>query len=443
MIQKNQTVYFLRKNIFSKIYGTSTINFDFLNFMKNFFRNFLVVLLFLVFLELRAENLKSTENITPEAQNIFDLEFEKELLTRQKNSEESELEFLESKLQEKSQEISQKRLKIIHQESKLAQITREISEQKAFLRIEKQKQEKQQKINFLAYKNFHETPEIKFFSWVFSRKNFSEKLLSYQQKSQQQKIYSAKISFFEREQKKLQQKIRNAAEILGQIRKEKKELEVKVEEIENLKKLVMQQKYILQKKISDSETQIKLLKNQIKASILKSQTKDRMLTDEDDESDKTKSQKNPEKFSYPLKKTAPISAGFKDPEYKKFFGKEHFGVDFRVPEGTKVLSVGQGEVLRARTNDDGYSFVIIEHEEGVYSLYGHLSEILILEGKEVEKGEVIGKSGGAIGKKGSGTFTTGPHLHLEFFDKSTETYLDPAKILNLEIKKQTLQKSDS
>ena len=53
----------------------------------------------------------------------------------------------------------------------------------------------------------------------------------------------------------------------------------------------------------------------------------------------------------------------------------------------------------------GYS-VVIEHLPGLYSLYYHLSELLVKEGDMIKQGELIGKSG-ATG------LATGPHLHWE------------------------------
>lgn len=89
----------------------------------------------------------------------------------------------------------------------------------------------------------------------------------------------------------------------------------------------------------------------------------------------------------------------------------HNGVDFGVPIGTKVMSAGSGTVLGTGDTDlacRGVSFgrwVFIRHDNGLSSIYAHLSVISAIEGQRVEAGDTIGYSG-------STGYSTGPHLHL-------------------------------
>lgn len=84
----------------------------------------------------------------------------------------------------------------------------------------------------------------------------------------------------------------------------------------------------------------------------------------------------------------------------------HTGQDFAVPEGTPVLAVGSGTVV-ATGCDDAYGHqVVIEHGNGYYSQYAHLSVI------EVEPGQEVGV-GRRIGLAGNTGNSTGPHLHFE------------------------------
>jgi Peptidase family M23 len=82
----------------------------------------------------------------------------------------------------------------------------------------------------------------------------------------------------------------------------------------------------------------------------------------------------------------------------------HTGVDFPSPNGTPVHAAQSGRVVLAEELYFSGNTVIIDHGLGVYTLYGHFSEIDVKPGDTVDPGEVIGKVG-ATGR------VTGPHLH--------------------------------
>lgn len=84
----------------------------------------------------------------------------------------------------------------------------------------------------------------------------------------------------------------------------------------------------------------------------------------------------------------------------------HTGVDFPVPTGTSVKSVGAGSVVTAGWGGSfGYQ-VVIRHGDGRYTQYAHLSAISVKAGQSVVTGQRIGRSG-------STGNSTGPHLHFE------------------------------
>ncbi len=99
-------------------------------------------------------------------------------------------------------------------------------------------------------------------------------------------------------------------------------------------------------------------------------------------------------------------------------GAYHGGTDLSVSIGTEVLAVDGGEVITSKDLKGcngkrcvgGYysygRYIVIQHDNGLTSLYAHLSERLVNEGDKVSKGQLIGLSG----ENGN---TTGPHLHLE------------------------------
>jgi murein DD-endopeptidase MepM/ murein hydrolase activator NlpD len=84
----------------------------------------------------------------------------------------------------------------------------------------------------------------------------------------------------------------------------------------------------------------------------------------------------------------------------------HTGMDFLVPTGTAVHSVAAGKVVTAGWGGSyGYQ-VVIRHADGHYSQYGHLSQISVKAGQQVNEGQRIARSG-------STGNVTGPHLHFE------------------------------
>lgn len=95
----------------------------------------------------------------------------------------------------------------------------------------------------------------------------------------------------------------------------------------------------------------------------------------------------------------------------------HNGVDFRASMGTPVLAMHDG-VVRGSDNTDRqkgcYSYgrwVLVDYDNGLSSIYAHLSALLVKDGERVEAGQVVAYSGGAPGAYGSG-YSTGPHIHV-------------------------------
>ncbi len=125
--------------------------------------------------------------------------------------------------------------------------------------------------------------------------------------------------------------------------------------------------------------------------------------------------------------TAPVDAAISDVygSQRIFNGKaqrEHQGLDYRVHTGTPVAAMNSGTVLLARFLYFEGNCVVIDHGQGLLTLYFHLSEIKVKEGDPVKRGEKIGLSGGT-GR------ATGPHLHVAV--RWQGTYLDPARLLQL------------
>ena len=93
--------------------------------------------------------------------------------------------------------------------------------------------------------------------------------------------------------------------------------------------------------------------------------------------------------------------------YRPQFGRTHKGIDLRAAIGDTVYSAFSGRVRLTRFERGGYGFyVIVRHENGLETVYGHLSRFLVKPDQYVKAGQPIALSGNT-GR------STGPHLHFE------------------------------
>jgi murein DD-endopeptidase MepM/ murein hydrolase activator NlpD len=129
---------------------------------------------------------------------------------------------------------------------------------------------------------------------------------------------------------------------------------------------------------------------------------------------------------------ATISQGFGPTPYvfeAAYAGFPHFhtGLDLAVPLGTPVFAAADGVVVLARPMTDssgllvGYgNYVVIQHDAGLKTLYGHLLMIGVKEGDVVHRGQLIG----LVGSTGN---STGPHTHFEV--RIENSPVDPMQLL--------------
>lgn len=103
---------------------------------------------------------------------------------------------------------------------------------------------------------------------------------------------------------------------------------------------------------------------------------------------------------------------------------KHYAVDLVVPKDTPVKATADGTVIFAEwTSQTGY-VILLEHSEGLLSVYKHNTSLTKEQGELVKAGEVIAISGN------SGELSTGPHLHFELWSNGYP--VDPTTFIDFE-----------
>jgi murein DD-endopeptidase MepM/ murein hydrolase activator NlpD len=145
--------------------------------------------------------------------------------------------------------------------------------------------------------------------------------------------------------------------------------------------------------------------NQIELQLVKTNTEDSLLRVLVDEEDKYNAfELEGQRFTTVL--FPPVNGGLSsryDNENK------HYGVDIVMPENSPVHSISEGIVVFAEWTSETGFVIIIEHLNGLTSIYKHNSSIIKVQGDRIETGEIIAFTGN------TGSLTTGPHLHFELW----------------------------
>lgn len=109
---------------------------------------------------------------------------------------------------------------------------------------------------------------------------------------------------------------------------------------------------------------------------------------------------------WPVDGTIRSSFGARLDPFSGDSGTFHTGIDLQAPSGTPVHVSGDGVVESAGWSGGYGKLVVIDHGNGIETYYAHLSEMIVLPGEDVRRGEIIALSGGT-------GHATGPHVHYE------------------------------
>ena len=104
--------------------------------------------------------------------------------------------------------------------------------------------------------------------------------------------------------------------------------------------------------------------------------------------------------------------------------EKHFAVDIALTSGTPIKSVANGTILFAEWTPNNGNVIIINHSEGIMSVYKHCETLTKNQGDVVRTGEVIATAGN------TGTQSTGVHLHFELWKNGHP--VDPTNFIDFE-----------
>jgi murein DD-endopeptidase MepM/ murein hydrolase activator NlpD len=137
----------------------------------------------------------------------------------------------------------------------------------------------------------------------------------------------------------------------------------------------------------------------------------------------TSTQKNQLSSAFILPMESFITSDFgKARVYNDTLKGYHSGTDFRAKVGTPIIASNEGVVALVKDRFYSGGTVIIDHGQGIYTCYYHMSAFSVKKNQYIEKGEVIGLSG----KSGR---VTGPHLH--FSVRVGGVQVDPLQFVEL------------
>ena len=91
-------------------------------------------------------------------------------------------------------------------------------------------------------------------------------------------------------------------------------------------------------------------------------------------------------------------------------------MDIAAPNGTSILAAKEGKVVTSTYSTSAGNYVMINHGDGLYTVYMHASKLCVSVGDQVTQGQ-------KVAEVGSTGFSTGPHLHFSVIINGT--YVNP------------------
>lgn len=352
--------------------------------------------------------LERLERQQKEAQNIINSATrEIQTIERQTKETEQEINYLLEQIKIKAEEIAKKEQEIEETKAVLVQTTLELEE--AEQRVADRDELLKARIRLMYTNGF-----VSYLNVLMGATSFTDFLDRYQSLSlivdQDKNILAENIrdkEFIADSKAKIESDLAHLEHLYEELEKEKKDLQLQ----EHSKEVMIAQLNARKESLED------ITEEQEKALTEFAKLKSKVLEEKHKELAKLAQQQG--EFLWPLKSDYPITSkfGYRIHPISKT-KKLHAGIDIGAPTGTDVVAAGSGVVITAKYWGGYGNAVMIDHLNGYWTLYAHLSKIHVKEDQQVEVGQKIGE----VGSTGQ---STGPHLHFEV-RKNSEP-VDPMK----------------
>ncbi len=376
--------------------------------------------------EIKAEIFREESKLAEFEQKIFNTEHDIWAETFKQSTLENELFLLDSSVSIATLKLDN----LVENEKKwqtiLGKLTRDKSDINAQIRIFNREYEKFLNKNFIRKENFGGGENLSILKWLFSELSVGEILSKTRTQNLIKRQKKEKLSKLKFAKNELEKNEKNAAKIFAKIEKLKNQIlrEKSIfDEIASAKANLIARSKLT---VDEKERALAEFRKQQNQSTFFLQNLRATLDDEDLKDLKTFKNEN-KPFDFPLKIPQKITAVFHDENYKNEFGRVHNGTDFFAPHQTPIFAPADGVVAKIASNGYGYSYFIIKHDNDFFTVYGHVSQILVDKGDIIKRDEMIGRTGGTPGTRGAGFFTSGPHLHFEVFRGGS--FLDPMEFI--------------
>lgn len=186
-----------------------------------------------------------------------------------------------------------------------------------------------------------------------------------------------------------------------------------LDEQQSGQKILLLEARLTSQQQKSSLSQLQLEQQQVNADIVTLEKKIRQQLANNKKNDQFQSF-GPARLSWPINPGRGISTYFHDPGYPFRYVYEHPGLDIRTAQGTPIRAPEEGYVARIQfRGDKSYAYIMLIHSDGLSTVFGHVSAVNVHQDQYVNKGDLIGQTGGLPGSIGSGSLTTGAHLHFE------------------------------
>jgi murein DD-endopeptidase MepM/ murein hydrolase activator NlpD len=221
-----------------------------------------------------------------------------------------------------------------------------------------------------------------------------------------------------KELKQQKEQLDKNRETLNEKSKEMTDLKTKLEEKKDSliyeqdnKSNILEETRLSEKAFQALLSKARIEQNQAQAEIANAEN---LIRQKMSQKDKDRLNNSDSTIGWPVNKNY-ITTSFHDPDYpyRKIIG-EHPAVDIRAAQGSTLYAAADGYVAKVKYDGSkAYAYIMIIHGDNLATVYGHVSATYVSVDQYVTRGQVIGKTGGTPGTTGTGSFSSGPHLHFE------------------------------